>query len=129
MPSFFAPAAPFAVSLPIWGGLERLRLGTARSAGSARIAILCALLSLTCLSFVTTEVIRPSLPSAALKRICAFWTASDLIAIAVVEVSCYEISEPYLTDWEPEAEPPPYDIPRAVSIVAATIRRDGDDGR
>ena len=61
--------------------------------------------SSACRALVTTEVIRPGLPPAALKRICAFWTVTDLIAIPAVEVSCYEVPEPYLLDWEPEAEP------------------------
>ena len=50
---------------------------------------------------------------------------------AVIQVArCYvEFSIAVLEEWQPEAEPPPYDIPRAVNIVAVVRRHHGGYGR
>jgi len=43
-------------------------------------------------------------------HLLAFWSVAELLAVAYLDRSYYEVAEATLCDWQPEAEPEPLGV-------------------
>ena len=67
-----------------------------------------------------TEAIPAGLPPHVYVRLRLFLDRSDHVAIVSISREYVEFSEVVLDHWQPEEEPPPYDIPRPAITHRAT---------
>ena len=109
---------------PVWRG-PRLSVPLSSSGGHF-LALSAAVVA--CLGQANTEVVPAGLPPHVLARLRLFIALRDHRELIQVASGYVELSIVVLEEGQPEAEPPPYDIPRSVGVSVVT-RHHGDGRR